>query len=420
MTFWHKDPAIQTMLPVAFSRSVLHLLNVFTAPKIMIGPNAMPDTPQMGPSPIDVLINSGRRKAFIIADNFSVRFAKKICAFLDTGDISYEIWDGALPDAPLDTVEACYEKVKVFEPDIIFGLGGGSALDTAKAVWIRYERDDIVDLRQLSPLEPLNLRRKAIFAAVPTTSGTGSECTYGAVLLDNETHNKFVILGQEMVPDMAFLIPEFHSTMPPALTVGSGLDVLAHAMDTITNPACSDYPEALAGKAIQLVFDYLPRAYKDGNDMDARYKMMVAASMAGVAMNMSIAHFTHLMGHAFGNVFNQHHGLAVGFFIPHSLQWCSATTERHTIICKYLEIQGDDSKELLQKLVLKTRNLLTELDVPLALSHLVDEKTFAQKLDKMSQEAYEDITNLLVPRPITVEQCRRVFEYAYEGKDIDF
>lgn len=420
MKFWHQNPVLKTILPVAFSPPVLNLSNVFRIPMMFIGPNAMPDTPQLGPSPIDTLKTMGRTRAFIITDEFSSRFSKKVGAFLETGDIKWDMWTGTQPEVPLDTVDICLEKVKAFEPDLIVALGGGSAIDMAKAVWIRYEREDIKDLRQVSPLTVLGLRKKALFAAVPTTSGTGSECTFGTVLYDVSNHQKFVILVQELVPDFAFLIPEFHATMPPKLTMGAGLDVLAHSMDAVTNPGCSDIPEALALKAIETTFEWLPRAYRDGKDMAARYKMMVAASMAGMVLNASICHFTHLLGHAFGAVAGQHHGFAVGFFIPYSLQWCAKATDQHTIICKHLGIVGDDPQELLDKLVDKVRGFLTSMDVPLALSDIISEKDFYDNLDEMALFGYEDVTNPLTPRPITIEECRKVFEYAYEGKDIDF
>jgi len=241
------------------------------------------------------------------------------------------------------------------------------------------------------------------------------------VLHDTAAHRKIPIAHDELVPDFAVLVPEFTVTMPPKLTAGTGLDVLAHAMDAVTTPAGNEFTEPLALKAIEMVFQWLPRAYKNGQDREARHRMIMAASIAGVAFGMSGCHLTHSFGHSLGAVFNLHHGLAVGFFIPHSLQFCSKVTDKHLLICQTLGIEAKDAKDGLDKLVNRVRSFLTSLEVPLNLKDMgIPRSDFETKLEKLVKYAYEDVDSYLSPRPITAAQCAQVFQYAYDGRDIDF
>jgi alcohol dehydrogenase class IV len=220
---------------------------------------------------------------------------------------------------------------------------------------------------------------------------------------------------------VAVLAPEFTISMPPELTAGAGLDVLAHAMDAVTTPSANEYTEPLALKAIEMVYQWLPRAYKNGNDREARFRMIIAANIAGIAFGMSGCHLTHSFGHALGAAFEMHHGLCVGFFIPYSFQFCQTVTDKHLAICKTLEIAAPTAEEGLNNLVANVRGFLTELNVPLTLKDFgISKKDFENKLPKLVEYSYGDIMCYLSPRPITVEQCQKVMRYAYEGKDIDF
>jgi hypothetical protein len=273
----------------------------------------------------------------------------------------------------------------------------------------------------ISPLDKLNLRQKAILAAVPTTAGTGSESTGAAVFHDTAVQRKIGIAHDELVPDVAILSPEFTISMPPALTAGTGLDILAHAMDTAIAPSGNDYTEPLALKAIEMVFEWLPRAYANGNNREARFKMIMAANIAGIACSMGGFHLTHSFGHSLGAVYEMHHGLCVGFFIPQSFQFCAKMTDKHLSICKSLDIPAPTAREGLENLLTKVRAFLTSLDVPLALKDFgIGKEDFEAKLPKLVEYAYGDICCFLSPRPITAEQCEKVMRYAYDGRDIDF
>jgi len=422
MGYWFENPTLKALAPLALSTSIKGLTTIFNTPKLFIGSNVFPEGPVVGPSTMDSLLpRCLKKRAFVVTDEFSKRFANKAAQFLESGGFKVELWAGCQPEAPMEVVVECAKAVKDFEPDLIMAVGGGSVIDSAKAAWILYERPDITDLGMISPLDKLNLRGKAVLAAVPTTSGTGSECTGAAVLHDTAAHRKIPIAHDELVPDFAVLVPEFTVTMPPKLTAGTGLDVLAHAMDAVTTPAGNEFTEPLALKAIEMVFQWLPRAYKNGQDREARHRMIMAASIAGVAFGMSGCHLTHSFGHSLGAVFNLHHGLAVGFFIPHSLQFCSKVTDKHLLTCKALSIEAKDAKDGLVKLVSRVRSFLTELGVSLTLKDMgIPWGEFKAKLDQLVEFAYGDVDCYLSPRPITKAQCAQVFQYAYDGRDIDF
>ena len=422
MGYWFENPTLKALAPLALSTSIKGLTTIFNTPKLFIGSNVFPEGPVVGPSTMDSLLpRCPNKRAFIVTDEFSKRFANKAARFLESGGFKVELWAGCQPEAPMEVVVECAKAVKDFEPDLIMAVGGGSVIDSAKAAWILYERPDITDLGMISPLDKLNLRGKAVLAAVPTTSGTGSECTGAAVLHDTAAHRKIPIAHDELVPDFAVLVPEFTVTMPPKLTAGTGLDVLAHAMDAVTTPAGNEFTEPLALKAIEMVFQWLPRAYKNGQDREARHRMIMAASIAGVAFGMSGCHLTHSFGHSLGAVFNLHHGLAVGFFIPHSLQFCSKVTDKHLLTCKALSIEAKDAKDGLVKLVSRVRSFLTELGVSLTLKDMgIPWGEFKAKLDQLVEFAYGDVDCYLSPRPITKAQCAQILQYAYDGRDIDF
>ena len=422
MGYWFENPTLKALAPLALSTSIKGLTTIFNTPKMFIGSNVFPEGPVVGPSTLDSIgPRCPKKKAFIVTDDFSKRFASKAARFLESGGFKVEMWAKCQPEAPVEVVGDCAQAIQAFGPDLIMAVGGGSVMDSAKAAWILYERPDIADLRMISPLDKLNLRQKALFAAVPTTAGTGSECTGAAVLHDTAVHRKIPIAHDELVPDFAILVPEFTMTMPPKLTAGTGLDVLAHAMDAVTTPAGNEITVPLALQATEMVFQWLPRAYKNGQDREARHRMIMAASIAGVAFGMSGCHLTHSFGHSLGAVFNLHHGLAVGFFIPHALQFCSKVTDKHLFTCRALNIQARDAEDGLVKLVNRVRSFLSSLEVPLALKDWgIPRGDWEAKIERLVKYAYEDVDCYLSPRPITAAQCAKVFQYAYDGRDIDF
>lgn len=419
MTYWFTLPEVKSRMPLGNTTAGRGLSSVFITPKIYMGANVLPEG---GRGIVRVLAPlCTRKRAFIVSAEQVSNLAARVSKAMKNGQFTTRVWDKGEAEAPLPNVKECAQAMSQFKPDVIVAVGGGSVIDLAKAAWIVYERPDITDLGMLAPTAPLGLRKKALFVAVPTTSGTGSECTGASVLTDVEGHRKVPIASRELVPDFAVLDPTFTLGMPPKLTAGTGLDALAHSIDNIMSPAANDITDPLALRATELVFKYLPRAYRNPRDREARFRMHIAASIAGMSFGNSSLGLTHSLGHAMGKIFNIHHGIAVGILIPYSLQFYYPVTDKYLDICKALDIKGETKEKSLAGLVGKVRALFQELDLPLELKGVgITKQQFEDNMDKLVLDAMDDPQIFGGPRPITVEQCRQLFKYAYEGKDIDF
>jgi len=423
MGYWFQDPGLKALLPLALANSIKGMTTLFKTPALIMGFNVFPEGMVIGPSVADFIgAHCPKKRAFVVADEFSERFASTTAGYFKANGFTTEVWAKALPEAPLENVRECGVAMTAFEPDVIIAVGGGSVIDGAKAAWILYERPDITDLgTQVSPLALLGLRKKAFLVAVPTTSGTGSECTAVAVLHDTATHRKVPIANADLLPDVAILVPEFTVSMPPKLTAGTGLDVLAHAMDAIATPAANEFTDAMSLMAIKMVFQYLPRAYRNGKDREARYRMIMAASAAGIGFGQSGAALTHSFGHSIGSMFKVHHGLAVAMFIPYVFQYYREVSDRYLEICHALRIEGASPDESFSNLIRAVRDLFRELDVPLNLKDLgISAEELDRQMETLVLYAMEDIDTVFTPRPMTPAQCEKIFRYAYDGRDIDF
>ena len=423
MSYWFQDPGLKALLPLALANSIKGMTTLFKTPALIMGFNVFPEGMVIGPSVADFIgAHCPKKRAFVVADEFSERFASTTAGYFKTNGFAVQIWAKALPEAPLENVRECGAAMTAFEPDVIIAVGGGSVIDGAKAAWILYERPDITDLgTQVSPLALLGLRKKAFLVAVPTTSGTGSECTPVAVLHDTATHRKVPIANADLLPDVAILVPEFTVSMPPKLTAGTGLDVLAHAMDAVATPAANEFTDAMSLMAIKMVFQYLPRAYRNGKDREARYRMIMAASAAGIGFGQNSAALTHSFGHSIGSMFKVHHGLAVGMFIPYAFQYYREVSDRYLEICHALRIEGASADESFSNLIKAVRNLFRELDVPLSFKELgISAAELDRQMETLVLYAMEDIDTVFTPRPMTPAQCEKIFRYAYDGREIDF
>jgi alcohol dehydrogenase class IV len=389
---------------------------------MFMGHNLFPQGPGLLPPPLTVVVaRCPKKRAFVVTDEFANRFAKEVVKALVDQGFTTETWDGVLPEPPIDSIRSCTEAMTAFEPDLIVAVGGGSVIDSAKAAWIVYEHPEFADLFNLSPLVPLTMRQKALLMAVPTTSGTGSEVTGASVVTDPEARRKVPLMSPQLIPDFAFLVPEFTKSMPPRLTVGTGLDALAHAWDCVCHPASNDITDALALAAIEMIFQWLPRAYNDGADIEARLKMMTAASVAGLAFGQGGIALTHSCGHSLGGLFGIHHGLTVGVFVPYATRFYRPVSKRWLKICKTLDVDGDSDDERMDNLMDKLRRFYRELDAPWCIGDMdVSQDQFEDNLDKLVEYTMDDIQTAVSPRPITRDQCEKFFRYAYEGKDIDF
>ena len=414
---WYADSVMQTMLPTMGGEAIKEIYGHWFAPRAIF-------TGRIGATALSMLVAfmRERRKAFILTDTVVERHARSVAKDFQEAGFQTTVWNEAAPEPPVTLAEKCANEMTKFEPDLIIAVGGGSTMDLAKAAWILYELPGY-DLKAVSPLLPMGLRKKALLAAYPTTSGTGSEVTWASVLTDDSVTPpvKIALSSAEIVPDFAVLLPEFTVGMPPKITAGTGLDALAHAVDGYLTCYDTDISDALAIKSIELVFKFLPRAYKTPNDMEARYRMQMAATMAGLAFGNSQAALTHSLGHAVGKVFGIHHGIAVGIFIPYSIQYYSRASKKYMQLAKEIGIEAKDEAECLQKLVDRFKQFLLSFKVPYALKeHGITKQRWQKNLDDVAKYSSEDVCTGASPRPTSIIDLKKILEYAYEGKDIDF
>jgi alcohol dehydrogenase class IV len=395
----------------------------FFVPRIFSGLNLFLEKAGLLPDAVDLVAKECRTKrAFIVTDEYAVRFAPKIMRpYEKRHGIRFEVWDKAKPDAPIDTIEDCARRMRRFGPDLIFAVGGGSSMDTAKGAWLLYEHPD-ADVRILSPLVPLNLRNKARLVAVPTTSGTGSEVT-GISVISFPDGVKLGTGGAlpEFVPDFALLDPTLTVGMPPQLTAGTGGDALAHAVDGFMVPRADELNQAIALKAIQMIFEWLPKAFRDGNDLMPRIKMQQAAMMAGIPLSNAGSGISHALGHTIGGLYHIHHGAMVLLFLPYELQVYSKATDRYLEICDLLSIRDDRSNaQSLSNLIEKIRGLMSELRLPSSLRAAgVSRADFDRDLESILDQTPTDPAFYFGWFDLTREQLRDVFLCAYEGRLLD-
>ena len=364
------------------------------------------------------------RKAFIITDQNIVKlgFADLVKEKLTEAGIETAIFAEVEPDPSLQTAQRGAKEAEAYQPDWIIGLGGGSCMDAAKAAWFLYERPDM-DLRDLSPFEPLGLRAKARLVAIPTTSGTGSEVTLGSVLTDTEEKRKVVVGSGELVPDLAIVDPVFTMNLPAKITADTGMDVLTHAIEGYNCTWRNDFSDGLCLKAIQLVFDFLPRAYENGaDDPVAREKMHNAAAIAGLGFGNSLVSLAHALGHALGAAFHVPHGRAVGLFLPYTIEFgANAGEGRYADIARFLGLPVDDDDLGATSLVTAILNLAHSIGMPTSIRALgISPEELEQALPALIDNAETDTQMVSSCRVPDTKEVEALFRYAYEGQSIDF
>lgn len=416
MNYWYLDEQKRTTYRSMGGSGIQELFGTFISPNILIGEIGL----EFSAFASSVMCDENR--AFIVADGAVEDYAELVREGLEENGFTCTIWTGGEPEPSLETIETCGEDMREFEPDLILSLGGGSTLDLGKMAWILYELPE-VDLRTVEPLFPLGLRKKAMSVAIPTTAGTGSEVTWAAVGTDKSVSppRKVEVSSVEIVPDYAILVPRFTTGLPKPLTAGSGVDALAHSFGAYLSTYANVFSDPLALQGLEMVFEWLPKAYEKPNDMEARHKMLIAASISGLAFGNSQTALTHSLGHAVGKAFGIHHGVAVGLFIPYCLQYYSKITDKYVDMAKHLGIEGKNKSDYLEKLEAKFKNFLDYLDISIALKDYdIDRDEWEENLDTIAKYANEDICTLASPRPTSEVELKKILEYAYEGKDIDF
>lgn len=380
-------------------------------------------------------------RAVIVTDKVMLQsgYVDKVLYYLRKRNhyVHSEIFAEVEPDPSLETVRKGLEIINSFKPDVIIALGGGSPIDAAKAMWMFYEYPEIdfealtykfMDIRKRIYKIP-RFQQKAKFVAIPTTSGTGSEVTSFTVITDKDKKLKYPIADYELTPDVAIIDPAFTLSIPPAVTADTGIDVLTHAIEAYVSIMASDYTDALAIKAIQLVFNYLPRAYLNGSDKEAREKMHNASCIAGMAFTNAFLGVNHALAHKLGGEFNIPHGRANAILLPHVIRFNSAVPDKITVFPKYkyyvahqkyaeiaeaLNLRFETTEEGVEKLILEITGLIKELGMPLSISEAgVKKADFEAKVGRLANQAYQDQTIITNPRMPLIHELEEIYRRAY-------
>lgn len=385
----------------------------------------------------------GFSKAMIVTDPSMVQFGyvDKVVHYLEENQsqIHYRIFSQVEPDPSIETVMNGTRMMEEFQPDVIIALGGGSAMDAAKGMWLFYEHPEadffelkqkFMDIRKRIVKYP-ELGKKAKFVAIPTTSGTGSEMTSFAVISDKVNNKKYPLADYELTPDIAIIDPQFIMTLPKSVTADTGIDVLTHAIEAYVSVMANDYTDGLAIKAIQLVFKYLPRAYENGNDEEAREKMHNASAIAGMAFSNAFLGINHSLAHKLGAEYHVPHGRANAILMPHVIRYNAAkpkklatwpkyehfiADERYAEIARILGLPASTNAEGVESLVQAIIALANELNIPMSLqSQGIDKIEFEQKVDELADLAFEDQCTTANPKLPLVTELAEIYRKAYEG-----
>ena len=351
--------------------------------------------------------------------------------------VNSEIFEDVEPDPTVETVMNGVEALNDFKADLIIALGGGSVIDAAKGMWLFYEHPetDFADLRmkfmdiRKRIFKFPELGRKAKLVAIPTTSGTGSEVTSFTVITDPERETKYPLADYELTPDVAIIDPEFVQTLPAGVTADTGLDVLTHAIEAYVSVMASDYTDALAMKAIQLVFNFLPRAFRNGEDQEAREKMHNASCIAGMAFTNAFLGINHSLAHKLGGEFHIPHGRANAILLPHVIRYNASrpskfnsfpkyehyiADEKYAEIVKYLGLPCKDISESVDCLIKNIIELSQDLEMPLSIKECgIGQKEYMDSLDQLADLAFEDQCTTANPRMPLVSELKELYIKAY-------
>lgn len=396
------------------------------------------------PVALDELKNvMGKKKVFIVTDTFLYNngYTKPITDKLDEMGIVHKTFFDVAPDPSLACAKAGAAEMSAFQPDTIIAVGGGSAMDAGKIMWVMYEHPEVdfmdmamrfVDIRKRVYTFP-KMGEKAYFIAVPTSAGTGSEVTPFAVITDEKTGVKYPLADYELMPNMAIIDADMMMNAPKGLTSASGIDALTHALEAYAAMLATDYSDSLALRSIKMVFDYLPRAYDNGpRDPEAREKMANAATMAGMAFANAFLGICHSMAHKLGAFHNLPHGIANALMIDEVMRFNASeaptkmgtfsqydhphTLARYAEIADYLGIKGKNNEEKLENLIKAVDELKEKVGIKKTIKDYdVDEKVFLDRLDEMVDQAFDDQCTGANPRYPLMSEIKQMYLNAYYG-----
>ncbi len=386
----------------------------------------------------------GKKKAFIVTDNFLYKngYTKPITDKLDEMGIQHTCFYNVEPDPTLACAKAGAELMRSFEPDCIIALGGGSAMDAGKIMWVLYEHPEadfmdmamrFVDIRKRIYTFP-KMGEKAYFIAVPTSAGTGSEVTPFAVITDEKTGVKYPLADYELLPNMAIIDADFHMSAPKGLTAASGIDAVSHDLEAYAAMLATDYTDGLALRSLKMIFEYLPRAYDNGpNDPVAREKMANAATMAGMAFANAFLGVCHSMAHKLGAFHHLPHGVANALMLEQVMRFNASekptkmgtfpqydhphTLARYAEVADYLNLGGKNDEEKLENLIKAVNDLKARVGIkPTIRDYVSNEQDFLDRLDAMVEQAFDDQCTGANPRYPLMSEIKQMYLNAYYGK----
>ena len=431
---------------------VKHLLNIktvaerrenmlwFRAPeKVYIKKGCMPVAMQ---ELKDVM---GKKRAFLVTDSFLYKngYSKPVTDKLDEMGIAYTVFSDVEPDPSLLSAQKGAEAMRSFEPDVIIALGGGSAMDAAKMMWVLYEHPDVdfqdmamrfSDIRKRIYTFP-KMGEKAYFIAIPTSSGTGSEVTPFAVITDQETGIKYPLADYELMPNMAIVDADFMTSGPKGLTSASGIDAVSHALEAYASVMATDFTDGLALKALKVIFEYLPACYENGqNEPVAREKVAHAATMAGMAFANAFLGVCHSMAHKLGAFHHIAHGVANALMLEQVIRFNSSevptkmgtfpqydhphTLARYAEIAQFLGFGGKDDQESVENLIDGINELKAKIGIKEKIADYgVSEEDFLSTLDEMTEQAFDDQCTGANPRYPLMSEIKQMYLNAYYGNN---
>ena len=400
------------------------------------------------PVALDELKNvMNRKRVFLVTDTFLYKngYAKPITDKLNELGMQYTVFADVEPDPTLACAIKGAGLMKTFEPDTIIALGGGSAMDAGKIMWVLYEHPEVdfmdmamrfSDIRKRIYTFP-KMGEKAYFIAIPTSAGTGSEVTPFAVITDERSGVKYPLADYELMPNMAIIDADFHMSAPKGLTAASGIDAVTHALEAYASMLATDYTDGLALRALKVIFEYLPRAYDNGpNDPVAREKMANAATMAGMAFANAFLGVCHSMAHKLGAFHHLPHGVANALMIDEVIRFNSAeapakmgtfpqydhphTLARYAEVADYLGVKGENDSEKVANLIEKIDELKAKIGIkPTIKDYVADEQDFLDRLDAMTEQAFDDQCTGANPRYPLMSEIKQMYLNAYYGKSFE-
>lgn len=390
-------------------------MNRFTIPRdVYFGENA-----------IEYLSSVKGTKAFIVYGSKRLEsdgVIQKMQDYLKQAGIESTTFSGVEHDPSVDTVREGARKMSEFQPDLIIGIGGGSPIDAAKAMWIFYEHPDFTFEEAAKPFNLPELRNKARFIAIATTSGTATEVTSFSVITDNKNAIKYPVADYNITPDVAILDTNLVENMPKKLIANTGMDALTHALEAYVSKVANPFTDALAMHAIEMIFDNLAKSYN--GDMDARKQMHIGQNLAGMAFSNAILGIAHSMAHKSGVVLDIPHGLANAIYLPNTVLFNSKDAvagQRYAEIAKRIGLSGNNEQELVAALVDQIKKLRSDLEMDASLKEFgIVEEEFMSQVDDMAVTAVADPCTGTNPREINPEEMKKLFVAAFHGEDIQF